>query len=96
MTTPQRIQQQRTKGWREPDGAISVARPHKWGNPYEVDEYGHDLAVQLYRWLIWLPELEVYRQAVRDQLRGRDLMCFCELDQRCHADVLLELANTSP
>lgn len=26
-------------------------------------------------------------------LRGRDLMCWCPLDQPCHADVLLELAN---
>ncbi len=27
-------------------------------------------------------------------LRGRDLMCFCPLDQSCHADVLLEIANS--
>jgi hypothetical protein len=26
-------------------------------------------------------------------LRGRDLACWCPLDQPCHADVLLELAN---
>jgi len=28
------------------------------------------------------------------ELRGRDLVCWCRLDQPCHADVLLELANT--
>lgn len=28
------------------------------------------------------------------QLRGKDLACWCPLDQPCHADVLLELANT--
>ena len=27
------------------------------------------------------------------ELRGRDLACWCSLDQPCHADVLLELAN---
>jgi hypothetical protein len=27
------------------------------------------------------------------ELRGKDLMCWCPLDQPCHADVLLELAN---
>ena len=27
------------------------------------------------------------------QLRGKDLACFCPLDQPCHAAVLLELAN---
>lgn len=26
-------------------------------------------------------------------LRGHDLACFCPLDQPCHADVLLEIAN---
>jgi hypothetical protein len=26
-------------------------------------------------------------------LRGRDLACWCRLDQPCHADVLLEIAN---
>jgi uncharacterized protein DUF4326 len=27
------------------------------------------------------------------KLRGKNLACFCKLDQPCHADVLLELAN---
>lgn len=31
--------------------------------------------------------------AVRAELRGKSLACFCPLDQPCHADVLLELAN---
>lgn len=30
---------------------------------------------------------------VRDDLAGRDLACWCPLDQPCHADVLLDLAN---
>jgi hypothetical protein len=28
------------------------------------------------------------------RLRGRDLACWCPLDQPCHADVLLEVANS--
>ena len=28
-------------------------------------------------------------------LRGKDLACWCPIDQPCHADVLLELANGS-
>lgn len=28
-----------------------------------------------------------------DEIRGRDLACWCPLDQPCHADVLLNLAN---
>ena len=30
---------------------------------------------------------------VRRELGGKDLACWCPLDQPCHADVLLELAN---
>jgi len=30
---------------------------------------------------------------VRAHLRGRDLACWCRLDEPCHADVLLRVAN---
>ncbi|MCJ8138404.1 DUF4326 domain-containing protein [Falsirhodobacter halotolerans] len=30
---------------------------------------------------------------VQERLRGKDLACWCSLDQPCHADVLLEIAN---
>ena len=33
---PARIQLRRTKGWRKPEGAVSVARPTRWGNPFTV------------------------------------------------------------
>jgi hypothetical protein len=28
-----------------------------------------------------------------EELRGKDLACWCPLDKPCHADVLLEIAN---
>lgn len=31
---------------------------------------------------------------IRRHLRGKNLACFCPIGQPCHADVLLELANT--
>lgn len=31
--------------------------------------------------------------AAQSELRGKNLACWCALDQPCHADVLLELAN---
>jgi hypothetical protein len=90
--TPKRIQQRRIKGWTKPDGAISVARPHKWGNPFIVGTPGvpdADTAVRLYR--EWLPDTDLCQRL--SELTGHDLMCFCPLGQPCHADVLLELAN---
>ena len=90
--TAQRIQLRRTKGWRKPDGAISVARPHKWGNPFVIGTPGvpdAETAVRLYR--EWLPESGLLSQM--SELAGHDLMCFCLVVQPCHADLLLELAN---
>jgi hypothetical protein len=33
---PQRIQRQRTRGWRKPDNCVIVTRPGKFGNPFTV------------------------------------------------------------
>lgn len=41
-----------------PEGAISVARPSRWGNPFTVSEHGRSLAIALYRELVqgfWNP-----------------------------------------
>lgn len=46
-----------------------------------VDLYRHALAV-------FEPEPDFW-----ERIEGRDLACWCPLDQPCHADVLLELAN---
>ena len=111
---PKRIQQRRTKGWRKPEGAVSVTRATMWGNPYRIVRDGGFMwvepggqhikcstdregnlrerraeAVQLFR-EHWAP---LHRDAIRKELAGKDLMCFCPLDQPCHADVLLEIAN---
>lgn len=32
-------------------------------------------------------------EEIKEALRGKDLACWCPLDQPCHADVLLEIAN---
>lgn len=42
----------------------------------------------------WLLTSDFARQFVEPEtLRGKNLACWCPLDQPCHADVLLELAN---
>jgi hypothetical protein len=32
-------------------------------------------------------------EEIKEALRGKNLACWCALDQPCHADVLLEIAN---
>lgn len=59
-------------------------------------------AVKLYReWVTsridGAPALhQVLLKAELRKLRGKNLACWCPLDQHCHADVLLELANKEP
>lgn len=36
---PERIQRQRTKGWRMPDNTVYVGRPTRWGNPFRFRTY---------------------------------------------------------
>lgn len=55
-------------------------------------------AVSLYydeatRWLGGWATTWPSKYAALPSLRGKDLACWCPLDQPCHADVLLELAN---
>lgn len=35
--SPTRIRLSRAKGWRKPEGAVVVARPSRWGNPFRVE-----------------------------------------------------------
>ena len=102
--TPKRIQRKRTRGWKMPPNTVYVGRPTKWGNMYKIGNpypYIHDIkmdaedAVQLFE-LLWRG-IAVERGYNPDEwlseLRGKDLACWCSLDQPCHADVLLRLAN---
>jgi hypothetical protein len=90
--TPKRIQRSRAKGWRKPEGAIIVTRPGRWGNPFSVAQCGSsEAAVAMFRRYLNLnPQLA--KQA-REELAGRDLLCWCKPGEPCHADVLIEVAN---
>ena len=53
--------------------------------------HAHVLAVQLYGlWLHGQPELA---ERVREELAGRDLVCWCAPELACHADVLLAVVR---
>ena len=91
---PRRIQLRRSKGWRKPPDTVVVARPSRWGNPFRVSVDGTRAeCVVRYRAALLAGELDVTVDDVRTELRGHDLACWCPLDEACHADVLLEVAN---
>jgi Domain of unknown function (DUF4326) len=51
-STPQRIQLQRTKGWRMPPNTRKVDRSTSFGNPFQAKSCGPDEAIRLHRaWL---------------------------------------------
>jgi Domain of unknown function (DUF4326) len=101
--SPQRVQRKRTKGWRMPENTVYVGRGSKWGNPYKMGD--NQWTPQGFKlWSSYRDVVEAYRhdaetgvfdlQAIRAELAGKNLACWCPSDQPCHAEVLLEIANT--
>jgi len=108
---PVRLQLSRRKGFdlqgisRAANGlpAINVARPSKWGNPFEVGMTEHlgipfcggpltvAEAVVLFRGTIG-SKLNDFPNCL-EELWGKNLACWCKPGEPCHADVLLELSN---
>lgn len=102
---PHRIQLRRTKGWRMPANTVSVTRPGPLGNPWSIakareigflspDAELARICVRIFANAMdeHLPAVEAHISRLPG-LRGKNLACWCALDQPCHADVLLELAN---
>lgn len=102
---PKRIQRKLIKGWRMPHNTVYVGHQTMWNNPLRV---GRDVTA-LFCVKIFETELRdalegksrflshpaYYARMAEhlDELRGKNLACWCPLDRPCHADVLLKLAN---
>lgn len=83
-----------------PANTVVVSRPSKFGNVFYVGDgisdtpgmaAAHFREWMRHRCLSFLAN-QLAVQA-REELRGKNLACWCPLDQPCHADTLLELAN---
>jgi hypothetical protein len=72
--------------WKAGSVAEAVERYADFATSREIHDWLHDNfeAYNIYE-MSWTQALEY--------LRGHDLACWCPLDQPCHADVLLDLAN---
>jgi hypothetical protein len=70
----------------------------------DTEAEGRVLVVDTFReWLVGDTWAQPFRNAERlkmladlQELDGRDIACWCPLDQPCHGDVLLKLANGDP
>lgn len=101
ITTPQRVQLQRTKGWRLPANTVKVDRSTRWGNPAAIGKPWEGEVVEnaLHAKTIFQDGVNCACEpfptidAIRTSLRGKNVACWCRLDEPCHGDHLLEVAN---
>jgi Domain of unknown function (DUF4326) len=83
----------RTKGWRKPPGAVLVTRPGRFGNPFEVKDYGQAGAVTKFRHTLFSDDAAAVLGILgftRDTVR-RDQVCWCA-PEAYHGDVLLAMS----
>ena len=99
--TPRRVRLSTKKGWKIPENTVKVDRSTRWGNPFLVIRassgcMGRTAAQAVTEYERWLQNSDAGRMEVtsaRIMLRGKNLGCWCALDQPCHADTLLRIAN---
>lgn len=85
-----RIQRKRTKGWKMPENTVYVGRPTKWGNPYKPEsEFGVEGCLIRYR--LYIEECQRVGYLNLNELKGKDLACWCPLNKPCHADILIKI-----
>jgi hypothetical protein len=72
-----------------PAGAVYIGRGSKWGNPFRIGPDG-DRAAVIVKHERWLADQHHLLRAL-DELRGRDLVCFCA-PLPCHGDLLYRIA----
>ncbi|MFI7576295.1 DUF4326 domain-containing protein [Micromonospora sp. NPDC049497] len=78
-----------------PPGAVYVGRQgfglrrSPWANPFSVRKHDRAEALRLYRrWLVGQPALV---DRARRELTGKQLACWCRVEDACHADVLADI-----
>ena len=81
---PYSIVQDVDRNWCVVEGGTAIA----W---HDLRENAIKHAIELHRWMM----LEETKAAVRNELRGHNLACWCG-DGPCHADTLLELSRETP
>ena len=98
---PKRIQRKRIKSWRMPENTVYVGRPTIWGNLFGIvnnyqrwlngDKNIGTLAAAVDAMNGYKHRNEILKRL--PELKGKNLACWCSLDQECHADILIKMAN---
>lgn len=85
-----------------PPNARKVDRTTKWGNPFRIGQIAlhpltmrsvhvanAEIAVTLFAAYLDTREGVALLDVARNELRGKDLACWCKPGNACHGDVLL-------
>lgn len=82
--------------WQELEGAALVDRTTVYGNPFVVGVNAIDRneAVLFYKYWILSnnPVAKKLRRRMRNELRGKNLICHCA-PELCHAETIRDIAN---
>ena len=101
---PVRVQRKRTRGFSlqgsSPNGlpVVYVGRPTIYGNPFRTAEEFRQWWETRGKGDVLYPDrmerlMVAMFQTEPHPLRGKNQACWCSLDESCHADVTLEIAN---
>lgn len=104
---PIRLQRKRTAGFTLPANTVCVTRPGIYGNPFVVGTWqshpllsvkvlvrdNHHAKVLFDNWLTVCKEGRKLKVRIREELKGKNLACWCPVGDSCHADIILEIAN---
>lgn len=97
---PDTVKVDRSTRWGNPftPAMLYIAGPmnkKSFGQLLPGDRLGQAGAVEAFRELMHtnLRKCPTETRAMLEQLRGKNLACWCRIGEPCHADLLLELAN---
>lgn len=80
---------------------VYVGRPTKWGNPFTVEKWGREIALEKYaHWILEFEQDWLVKAAI-EELQGKVLACWCApkkgltlVDEVvCHGQILVKLSN---
>lgn len=94
--TPVRVQRSRKNKQLNPNGLpiVYVGRPSEFGNPYHVGLYKDFTRQDAVRAYAGYVEDHIHlKNKIKNELKGKNLSCWCKIGEPCHADILLEIAN---
>ncbi len=99
---PNTVKVDRTTRWGNPymiGRPVDLAMVKRWGwrfSPAGLEFVTSCAEIAVRKFAHCLFWDEAIHQHVRDKLGGKNLACWCAPSEPCHADVLLELANSDP